>query len=72
MEKLLILSIILGFLTTLFTIPLWIKRAKKANLVGRDIHKVEETFVAESGGISVLLGFLIGVLSFIALRTFYF
>ncbi len=72
MEKLLIFSIILGFLTTLFTIPLWIKRARNANLVGRDIHKIKETFVAESGGISVLLGFLIGVLSFIAIRTFYF
>lgn len=72
MERLLIISIIIGFFTTLLTIPSWIKRAKNAKLIGKDIHKFKESFVAESGGITVLLGFLIGVLSFVAIRTFYF
>jgi UDP-N-acetylglucosamine--dolichyl-phosphate N-acetylglucosaminephosphotransferase len=72
MENILFLSILIGFFTTLFTIPSWIRRAKNANLVGKDIHKFKETKVAESGGICVLLGFFLGVLSFIAIRTFYF
>jgi len=72
MENILFLSVLIGFFTTLLTIPSWIKRAKNAGLVGKDIHKNEETYVVESGGICVLLGFLLGVLSFIAIRTFYF
>ena len=72
MENILFLSVLIGFFTTLVTIPSWIKRAKNANLVGRDVHKNNETYVVESGGICVLLGFFLGVLSFIAIRTFYF
>ena len=72
MENILLVSIVLGFFVTLFSMPSWIKRAKQAGLSGKDIHKQEESIVAESGGVAVLLGFLFGVLFFIALRTFYF
>lgn len=70
MESVLILPILLGFFTTLFVIPYWIKKAKSAGLVGRDIHKNDKKEISEGGGISVLLGFVIGVLSYIALKTF--
>ncbi|MBT3404854.1 glycosyl transferase family 4 [archaeon] len=69
-EKILILPILGGFFISLFSLPFWIKRAKRANLVGRDIHKLDKREVAEAGGISVLIGFVLGVLSYIAIRTF--
>ena len=71
MEFLLGISLALSFLVVLFSVPIWINRAKKAGLVGKDIHKKTKNNIAEAGGVSVLLGFLLGVLSYIALRTFY-
>jgi UDP-N-acetylglucosamine--dolichyl-phosphate N-acetylglucosaminephosphotransferase len=60
------------FLITWLIIPFWIKRAKKAGLVGKDIHKREEKVIAEMGGITVLLGFIIGIMVYIAMRIFIF
>jgi len=70
MEKFLIVPIIVGFLVTLFSIPIWIRRAKKAGLVGKDMQKLDKREVAEGGGISVLFGFVVGVLAYIAIKTF--
>lgn len=50
--------------------PHWIKRAQKAGLTGKDIHKNNDQVVAEMGGIVVLLGFMIGIMGFIAMRVF--
>ena len=60
------------FLITWLIIPFWIKRAKKAGLVGEDIHKRGERVIAEMGGITVLLGFIIGIMVYIAMRVFIF
>lgn len=60
------------FLISWFLTPFWIKRAKKAGLVGRDIHKSKEIYCAELGGVIVLLSFLIGVMGYIAMRVFLF
>jgi len=64
--------ILLSFLITLLTLPRWISRAKKEGLVGRDIQKFKKTEVAEAGGITVLIGFVIGVFLYVALKTFFF
>ncbi|MEK6897751.1 MAG: glycosyl transferase family 4 [Nanoarchaeota archaeon] len=72
MEPLLIIPIALGFFATLFFIPAWIKRAVNMGLVGRDMHKIRKKDIAELGGITVLLGFVLGTLSYIAIKTFYF
>lgn len=58
------------FILTWGLLPGWIERAKKAGLVGRDIHKKTERKVAEMGGVIVLLGFMIGVVGYIAMRVF--
>ena len=50
--------------------PHWIKRAQNAGLTGKDIHKNNNQQVAEMGGIVVLLAFLIGIMSYIAMRVF--
>jgi len=72
MELLLIIILFLSFFVTLFFTPIWIKKAKKAGLVGRDMNKIQKKGVAEAGGISVLLGFILGTLSYIAVKIFYF
>ncbi len=70
--KYLLISFIASFLITLLILPYWIIKAKKADLTGKDIHKINQRQVAEMGGVIVLLGFLIGVLSYIAVRIFFF
>jgi UDP-N-acetylglucosamine--dolichyl-phosphate N-acetylglucosaminephosphotransferase len=71
MEILLLIPIILSFFITFLVIPPWIKRAKKAGLEGKDMNKYEKTKVAEAGGVAVIAGFIISVLSYIAIKTFY-
>ncbi len=72
MKILLLLCIVASFLSTLIVTPYWIKRAKRAGLVGRDMNKFRKTEIAEVGGICVVAGFLAGVLFYIAIKTFYF
>jgi len=79
MENLLFLGILfvpivlISFLVTLFVLPRWIKKAKVIGLVWRDMHKKgKPKNVAGSGGIAAVLGFSIGVLVYIAVKTFLF
>jgi len=72
MNLVLIASLLVSFLLTLFFIPIWIKKAKNAGLVGKDIHKNNKDKIAESGGVSVLFGFVLGILFYVAINTFYF
>ncbi|MBS3124418.1 hypothetical protein J4437_07370 [Candidatus Woesearchaeota archaeon] len=60
------------FILTWAITPAWIKRAKQAGLVGKDIHKIDQPETAEMGGIVVLLGFVIGIMLYVALRVFLF
>lgn len=71
MEKILILPIILSFFIVLFFIPIWIKKAKKIGLIWEDMNKKNHPKdVAGSGGLIVLMGFVFGVLLYIAIKTF--
>ena len=66
----LIIPILASFMVTLLSLPNWIRRAKNAGLTGRDIQKIKKEEVAESGGVMVIAGFALGVLSYVALKTF--
>jgi len=66
------MPVFLGFLITLFFLPIWIRRAKNVKLTGKDINKVKKEEVAEAGGVCVIMGFILGILSYIVIRTFYF
>ncbi|MBU2104462.1 MAG: glycosyl transferase family 4 [Nanoarchaeota archaeon] len=72
MDPILIISVLAGFFVTLFFIPFWIKKAKQIGLVGEDKHKKTWEKIAEAGGVSVLFGFVFGVLIYIAIKTFYY
>ena len=67
----LFIPILLSFGVTFFITSYWIKRAKTAGLTGRDMHKPNKPEIAESGGIPVILGFLIGALFYIGMETFF-
>lgn len=66
----LFLPIAVSFLVSLFTIPIWIKMARKIGLVWPDMNEIEKNKVAGSGGIIAVLAFVIGILVLIAYRTF--
>ncbi len=68
----LIIPLLISFLVTLFLLPSWIKRAKRANLVGKDMNKFSHPEVAEAGGVNVIAGFILGVSTYIAIKTFVF
>ncbi len=71
MGPVLLLPILFGFLLTLFILPMWIKKAKQIGLVWEDMNKPNfPKNVAGSGGLIVTLGFVFGVLLYVAIRTF--
>jgi len=73
MEPLLLATIFISFICTYFSMPYWIRKAKQVGLIWEDMHKVgHPKNVVGSGGIMVLFGFVLGVLLYIAIKTFYF
>src|SRR3989344_6039036 len=71
MEPLLGLSLLVSFLLTIYTLPAWIKKCRQVGLLWEDMNKVDRVKkVAASGGIVVVFAFVLGVLSYIALKTF--
>jgi UDP-N-acetylglucosamine--dolichyl-phosphate N-acetylglucosaminephosphotransferase len=71
MDGLIVFLSFTSFLITFLSLPTWIKRAKKTDFVGKDVHK-NNIEVPELGGITVILGVVISLLIYIALETFYF
>jgi len=66
-------SLLISFFLTFFTIPFWIRKAKQAGLIWEDMNKYGfPKNVAGSGGIVVVIAFVIGVFYYIAIRTFLF
>lgn len=70
-EFLILLSVFISFFIVFFTLPFWIKKAKMVGLIWEDMNKPgHPKNVAGSGGIVVVIGFVISVLYYIAIRTF--
>jgi len=73
MEPILLITIFVSFFCTFLAMPFWIRKAKQIGLVWQDMNKLQRPKnVAGSGGLIVVFGFLLGVLLYIAIRTFYF
>ncbi len=70
-ELIIILPIVLSFIITFFTLPVWILKARSIGLQWEDMNKKIRKKVSGSGGIMVLLGFLLGSLVYVAYRTFF-
>lgn len=71
MTSILWASVFLGFVLSLIFLPLWIRKAKQVGLLWADMNKYNTPKnVAASGGIVVVLAFVISVLSYVAFNTF--
>lgn len=73
MNSILIIAILTSFFCTFLLIPFWMRKAKQIGLVWEDMHRIDKPKnIAGSGGVTILLGFTLGVLLYIAINTFYF
>src|SRR3989338_5649294 len=73
MEILLLLSvsILISFLLTIMFLPKWIRKCRQINMLWEDMNKYNyPKNIAASGGIVVIMSFVLGVLFYIAIRTF--
>lgn len=71
MEIILFASIIISFTLALLILPIWIKKCNKVGLLWENMNKPNHPKnVAASGGIIIVLSFVLGVLSYVAIRTF--
>lgn len=68
--QLLILPL-LAFLVALFATPIWIRKAHQIGLVWPDMNKINGDKVSGSGGVIVLLAFIVSVFGYMAYITFY-
>jgi len=58
-------SFMISLAACLLTLPRYIKRAKQVGVTGQDIHKPGSPAVAESGGVILVLAYLLGLFFFI-------
>ncbi len=71
MEEILFLIVLLSAILTALVLPKWIKKCQQVGLVWEDMNKYNHPKnVAASGGIVVVMAFVLSVLSYIAIRTF--
>tara|TARA_Y100000310_G_scaffold2711_1_gene3499 strand:- start:944 stop:1957 length:1014 start_codon:yes stop_codon:yes gene_type:complete len=72
MEMLLFASILLSFLIVVLVLPKWIRKSRQIGLLWEDMNKAgHPRNVASSGGVVVVLAFVLGVLFYVAIRTFF-
>lgn len=71
MTSILLIPILISFILTLYTLPKWILKCRQVGYLWEDMNKTEKVKnVAASGGVIVIISFVLGVLSYIAIKTF--
>lgn len=71
MESLRCLAVIVSFIATWIALRKWIRKAPEIGLLGFDMNKPGKPKVAEMGGICVIFGFVLGMLMYLGLMTFW-
>ena len=61
----LIESFVISLLACLLLLPSYIRKAKQVDITGLDIHKPNSPAIAESGGVILILAYLLGLFFFI-------
>jgi len=73
MVYLLLISVFVSFFLTVLVLPKWIEKCREIGMVWEDMNKFgHPKNVAASGGIVVVMAFVLGVLAYVALKTFVF
>ena len=68
-----LISVAVSFLLIVLIMPKWIKTCRKIGLVWEDMNKFgHPKNVAASGGVVVVMSFVFGVMTYLALKTFVF
>lgn len=71
MSLLLAIPIVISLILTILVLPKWIKKCKQTGMLWEDMNKAKHPRnVAASGGIVVIMAFILSVLSYIAIITF--
>jgi UDP-N-acetylglucosamine--dolichyl-phosphate N-acetylglucosaminephosphotransferase len=71
MEEILLLTVVLSIILTLIMLPKWIKKCHQTGMLWEDMNKyAHPKNVASSGGIVVILAFVLSILGYVAIRTF--
>ena len=70
-ELRLVLSFLVPFALTYYTIPRIIEKMTHAGMVGHDVNKLDRPQVPEMGGISIILGFSLGASFVVALIKYF-
>jgi len=72
MKEILIVPILASFILTAIFLPKWIKKGRQIGLLWEDMNKPEKKKnVVSSGGLVVIMAFTLGVLLYVAFRTFF-
>ena len=66
----LLFILVASYIFTYLSVPWFIPRLMKAGITGKDMNKKGNPEVAEMGGFSIIVGFIIGILLAIGLSTF--
>jgi UDP-N-acetylglucosamine--dolichyl-phosphate N-acetylglucosaminephosphotransferase len=64
------LMLLVSFAASVFLTKAWIRAARRAGLVGKDMNKFEKRDVPESGGLAVIFSTVFGTLIYIFVKTF--
>jgi UDP-N-acetylglucosamine--dolichyl-phosphate N-acetylglucosaminephosphotransferase len=73
MNILVLSPILISFLSALIFIPYWLRKSKEINYLWKDMNKFDNPKnVAGSGGLIVILSFVLSVLYYLFMRTFIF
>ena len=73
MEYVLLISVLVSFILAVSFLPMWIRTCRKLGLVWEDMNKHgHPKNVASSGGAIVIMSFVLGVMTYLALKTFLF
>jgi UDP-N-acetylglucosamine--dolichyl-phosphate N-acetylglucosaminephosphotransferase len=73
MEYLLLTAVFVSFFLAMMALPSWISKCRRVGLVWEDMNKFgHPKNVAATGGIVVIMAFVLGVLYYVALKTFLF
>ena len=70
MNYILILPLAISLIVVFTLMPWWIRKVRSIGLVWEDMNKAKGEKVSGSGGVIVLLAFLLSVLSYVAYRVF--
>ena len=72
MDYILIIPLVISFFLCFTFLPIWIKKCKELGLLWEDMNKPKHPKnVASSGGLIVVMCFVIGVMFYVAFRTFF-